>query len=172
MRIVKTLLRAVALGGVLYGSAVFCGEPADFSVTTTEGNEVRLSALVSGPLVVFYEDEAGAAQNLALKAALVVFKSHVVAVAKVTGLDWFPAHGAVVRAVHEQERKSGMSIYLDWRGALGRAWGLSDRGSSVLVLDRNGRKLFGRNGALTKEEVAEVVSLVNQLCAPAATPSC
>ncbi len=168
----KTVFRAVALSGLLYGCAVFCSEPLDFSVTTTAGKEVLLSALVQGPLVVFYEDEAGANENLALKAALQRFQSHVVAVAKVAGLDWFPARGAVVRAVHDVEQRSGVSIYLDWRGAVGRAWGLADRGSSVLVLDRHGSKLFAQNGPLSRDEVAEVVSLLTRLCPSVVIPSC
>jgi hypothetical protein len=147
-------------------------QPLDATVETTRGGAVKLSSLWGKPVVVFYEDKDGTGQNQSLKDELeaqgrargLTRSVRVVAVASVEGYDWFPAKNFVVSAVKDAESQSGIPVYLDWQGALKRKpWGLTGRGSTVLVLDGAGTLFFSRNGALTREEISQVVTLLVRL---------
>ena len=133
---------------------------------------MQLAALWGKPVVVFYEDKDGTSQNQPLKDELeaqgrsrgLLRSVRVVAVASVEGYDWVPVKGFVVSAVKRVELVSGIPVYLDWQGALKRKpWNLTGKGSTVLVLDGAGALLFSRNGALSREEISEVVSLLVKL---------
>ncbi len=153
------------------GFPVFA-QPLDATLDTTRGGAVKLSELWGKPTVLFYEDKDGTDQNQKLKNELALqgekqaLRSHVrvVAVADVEGYDWFPAKGFVVSAVKRAEKASGLPVYLDWRGALKRKpWALTGKGSTVAVLDGAGTLLFSKNGALTDEEISQVVALLVRL---------
>ena len=148
------------------------GQPLDATVETTRGGAVQLASLWGKPVVVFYEDKDGTSQNQSLKDELesqgrkrgLTRSVRVVAVASVEGYDWFPVKGIVVSAVKDAEVQSGIPVYLDWRGALKRKpWGLTGKGSTVLVLDGTGALLFSKNGPLSHEEISQVVALLVRL---------
>ncbi len=168
MSIVKTSLIVLVLG--LAGPVA--AQPLDATVQTSLGAAVKLSTLWGMPVVLFYEDKDGASQNQPLRFALSTQRQprtltevvKVVAVANVEGYDWFPVKNFVLSSVRDAERASGIPVYLDWQGALQRKpWALSGKGSSVVVLDGKGRSIFSKNGALSHEEIAEVVSLLVRL---------
>ncbi len=153
------------------GLPVFA-QPLDATVETTNGSAVRLKAPWGKPVVVFYEDRDGTGQNQRLKDELeaqgkkrqLTQQVRVVAVADVVGYDWFPAKNFVLGSVKSAEEASGIPVYLDWGGELKRKpWGLTGKGSTVLVLDEAGTLLFSRNGALTDEEISQVVALLVRL---------
>lgn len=152
--------------GLLLGASVAGAQPFEAAVETTRGERLTLAPPWDGPVVVFYEDHDGAKVNQALKDALGVHApaTRVLAIASVEGLGWSPARELVVAAVRDVEQASGLAVYLDFGGALKRRpWGLPGRGSSVLVLDPAGALLFVRTGALSEQDVAEVLGLLTRL---------
>lgn len=52
---------------------------------------------------------------------------------------------------------------VDSKGNVKRAWGLADKGSAIVVLDEQGNVKFVKDGALTAEEVQQVIDQLHQL---------
>ncbi|MNY77135.1 Bacterial protein [compost metagenome] len=44
-----------------------------------------------------------------------------------------------------------------------KAWGLEEESSAIVVLDKEGRVQWAKDGALTQEEVQQVVALLHKL---------
>lgn len=169
-------VKAKWIGVVMSAALTAWGQPLDAQVFNTKGSPVRFARLWGRPTVVFYEDKDATAQNQALKDEL--FKRgkdaglldavSVIAVANVKGFDWFPAKNFVIGAVKDAEKTSGIPVYLDWRGALMSApWSLSEKGSTVLVIDASGEQvLFSKMGPLSPEEITRVFDLLSSLVRP------
>lgn len=108
---------------------------------TVDGKVLEPRALGGKVALIFYEDKDSAKDNKALKDAItqqgktVGHKDNAVifAVADVSAYDYWPARGFVKDAIREEEKKTGTSIYLDWNGSFGKAFGFQT-GSSNLVL--------------------------------------
>ena len=79
--------------------------------------------------------------------------------------DAIPGTGMFVRSSIESNKKQypWSQFIVDSRGAAKTAWRLEDGGSAVVVLDKAGRVRFAKDGALTQEEVQQVVALLHQL---------
>lgn len=52
---------------------------------------------------------------------------------------------------------------VDSNGVAKKAWQLEDGGSAIVVLDKEGKVRFAKDGALTQDEVKQVVALVHKL---------
>lgn len=54
-------------------------------------------------------------------------------------------------------------VIVDSNGAVAKAWHLQSKSSAIIVLDKAGIIHFAKEGALTPEEVNQVIDMVNQL---------
>jgi YtfJ family uncharacterized protein len=53
------------------------------------------------------------------------------------------------------------SIVLDKNGTVAKSWQLKDESSAIIVLDKSGKVLFVKEGALTDSEISQVTSLIS-----------
>jgi len=70
-----------------------------------------------------------------------------------------------VRSSIESNKKQypWSQFIVDSKGNVKRAWQLEDAGSAIVVLDKSGHVRFVKDGALTQEEVTQVITLVRTL---------
>jgi len=68
----------------------------------------------------------------------------------------------------KKQEKYPHTLYLrDLRGEMVSGWGLVDNSYHVLLVGHEGEVLFSAGGALSKEQVGELISIINQrLSAP------
>ena len=63
----------------------------------------------------------------------------------------------------KKQEKYPHTLYLrDLRGEMVSRWGLADNSYHVLLVGHEGEALFSVGGALSKEQVAELISIINQ----------
>jgi hypothetical protein len=148
-------------------------------VTDTDGKLVTLQSLLGKPAVLFYEDRDSTSFNQALKDDLfrrgkekgMLDKVSVIAVANLSGFNWFPAKNFAASAVRDAEKKFGVPIYVDWTGAMVvRPWSLPKDNATVLLLDANGEVVLRKQGRLTGEEREQVLGLLESLAGLTAAP--
>ncbi|WP_194207121.1 YtfJ family protein [Superficieibacter sp. 1612_C1] len=79
--------------------------------------------------------------------------------------DAIPGSAMFVRSSIESNKKlyPWSQFIVDSDGAARQAWQLEEKGSAVVVLDKEGRVRWAKDGALTQQEVQQVVSLLRQL---------
>uniref|UniRef100_UPI00403E06F4 YtfJ family protein n=1 Tax=unclassified Erwinia TaxID=2622719 RepID=UPI00403E06F4 len=79
--------------------------------------------------------------------------------------DAIPGTGMFVRSSIESNKKQypWSQFIVDSEGVAKKAWQLEDAGSAIVVLDKQGRVCFAKDGALTREEVKQVVMLIHRL---------
>lgn len=53
------------------------------------------------------------------------------------------------------------SIVLDKNGTVAKSWQLQEESSAIIVLDKEGKVLFIKEGALVKDEITQIVSLIS-----------
>ena len=72
-----------------------------------------------------------------------------------------------VRSSIEDSKKEfpWSQFIVDSDGNVRKAWDLQPKGSAIVVLDKQGRIQFAKDGALTPEEVQQVMSKLHQLLA-------
>jgi len=72
-----------------------------------------------------------------------------------------------VRSSIEDSKKEfpWSQFIVDSDGNVRKAWDLQPKGSAIVVLDKQGRIQFAKDGALTPEEVQQVISKLHQLLA-------
>lgn len=152
----------VTLAAFEGGAAGLATGALDATLRSSSGDEVRLSLWRGRPVILFYEDKDSTALNVRLKDEL--FKRgrasglldavSVVPVANLEAFDFFPARGAALKAVREEERKAGVPILVDLDGTLGGPpWNLPKETSTVLLLDAEGKLIFKHAGPLGEAEL-------------------
>ncbi len=123
-------------------------------VAAIDGQSLNLAALRGKVALIFYEDKDSVSQNRALKDALGRARKSpghkanatIVAVADVSGYDWWPARGFVEKALREEGKKAGHRIYCDWSGKFRSALQLQQRASNVMLLDPDGKIVLAHAG--------------------------
>ena len=53
-------------------------------------------------------------------------------------------------------------MVLDEDGVLAKSWDLVEESSAIIVQDKQGKILFVKEGALTQEEIQQVLTLIEQ----------
>lgn len=137
-------------------------------VADADDRTLDLRAINGKPIFVMYEDQDSAKMNDALKADLARLARGpryrgaiaVVPVADLQAYDFWPARGFVKDAIRSESKKIGTTIYCDWDGAFQRAAGFRRGTSSVMLIGRNARVLFGSEGPLSKEQRGRVIDLL------------
>lgn len=81
--------------------------------------------------------------------------------------DAIPGSGMFVRSSLESNKKlyPWSQFIVDSNGVTRKAWQLEEESSAIVVLDKNGRVQWVKDGALTQEEVQQVVDLLHKLLA-------
>jgi hypothetical protein len=145
-------------------------EPAvmmDGVLETSSGQTLALASLWGKPTVFFYEDRESVLINLKAKQGLATratergwgSKLTVIAVANVSGWNWFPAKNFVRAAVRDAEKQAHVPVYLDFLGSFTRApWRLSPNGSTVMLFDASGVPVQRWTGVLTAAQLDELCS--------------
>lgn len=79
--------------------------------------------------------------------------------------DAIPGSGMFVRSSLESNKKlyPWSQIIVDSNGVTRKAWQLEEESSAVVVLDKDGRMQWAKDGALTQEEVQQVIALLHKL---------
>ncbi|MBD8162088.1 YtfJ family protein [Erwinia persicina] len=79
--------------------------------------------------------------------------------------DAIPGTGMFVRSSIETNKQQfpWSQFIVDSQGAVHRAWQLESGGSAIIVLDKEGRVRFIKEGALTQDEVKKVMALLTTL---------
>lgn len=79
--------------------------------------------------------------------------------------DAIPGTGMFVRNSLESNKKlfPWSQIVVDSNGVVKKAWQLEEESSAIAVLDKDGRVQWAKDGALTQDEVQQVVTLLHKL---------
>ncbi len=79
--------------------------------------------------------------------------------------DAIPGSGMFVRSSLENNKKlyPWSQFIVDSNGVTRKAWQLEEESSAIVVLDKNGRVEWVKDGALTQDEVQQVVALLHKL---------
>jgi hypothetical protein len=131
---------------------------------------VRLSQYEGEPVLVVYEDKDSAAVNEALKRDLSRlakgdrYRSSValIAVADVTGYDYWPVRGFVKSAIRDESTKQGVDIFCDWDGHVRDALGLHRGTSNVVLYGKDGKVLFAAHGAVPADGRTRLIGLLRR----------
>jgi hypothetical protein len=140
----------------------------DVELTDAWDRSIRLSTYRGMPLLVVYEDKGSATQNEALKAELSVlargdrYKKLIalVAVADVTGYDFWPIRGFVRSSIRSESTKNETVIYCDWDGHVRNALALERGQSNVVLYGRDGAVLYAHAGPMSADERRAFVALM------------
>ncbi|WHP30892.1 YtfJ family protein [Trabulsiella odontotermitis] len=79
--------------------------------------------------------------------------------------DAIPGSGMFVRSSLESNKKlyPWSQFIVDSNGAARKAWQLDEESSAIAVLDKDGRVAWAKDGALTQDEVQQVIALLHKL---------
>ena len=128
-----------------------------FSLESTAGVTRRLRDYAGRVVIIVYEDRDSNMQNDELKRELADHARRgeltrdvsLVAVANLSGYNFWPARGYARDAVVDIARRQGYEIMIDWSGEMAAAYHFRPARSHVLVVSRDGRVLFRYEGALS-----------------------
>ncbi|MFW0768009.1 YtfJ family protein [Trabulsiella odontotermitis] len=79
--------------------------------------------------------------------------------------DAIPGSGMFVRSSLESNKKlyPWSQFIVDSNGVARKAWQLDEESSAIAVLDKDGRVAWAKDGALTQDEVQQVIALLHKL---------
>ncbi len=79
--------------------------------------------------------------------------------------DAIPGSGMFVRSSIESNKKlyPWSQFIVDSNGLARNAWQLEEESSAIVVLDKDGRVEWAKDGALTQDEVQQVIALLHKL---------
>lgn len=79
--------------------------------------------------------------------------------------DAIPGSGMFVRSSIESNKQlyPWSQFIVDSNGLARKAWQLQEESSAIVVLDKDGRVKWAKDGALTQDEVQQVVALLHKL---------
>ena len=79
--------------------------------------------------------------------------------------DAIPGSGMFVRSSIESNKQlyPWSQFIVDSNGVVRKAWQINEESSAIVVLDKDGRVQWAKDGALSQEEVQQVVVLLHKL---------
>lgn len=150
------------------------------TLTGTDGRATPLERYRGKPAILFYEDRGSIGMNQAVKDALIararrdglLDAASVIAVANIAAYNFFPARDIATAFIRRAEAKAGIPILLDVDGTLmAPPWNLPGDSSTILLLDRAGRVVWQRSGALPPDQTDGMLDRLATLArGPAAPP--
>jgi hypothetical protein len=137
-------------------------------IADADGHAIDIRALGNKPVLVLYEDKDSATTNAAFKADLSrlakgdKYKTSIalVPVADVSSYDFWPVKGFVKDSIRSESKKVGATIYCDFSGSFRNALGLQRGVASVVLVARDGKVLFAKQGAMDTAERARVIDML------------
>jgi YtfJ family uncharacterized protein len=136
-----------------------------------DGGRLDGSAWESGSLrgkvhILFYVDPDEKELNTPLSEALKTkqFDRSRYASVAIVNMDatWMPDF-AIEASLKKKQAAYPDTLYLkDKSRHLVRAWGIADDNSDILLLDREGKPLYLYEGALGDDEIADVISIIEE----------
>jgi hypothetical protein len=176
MKIPRLVLCLTASAAILMGGALANAVPAVGSgrpdVTLQDGwdRTLELARYRGMPILVVYEDKDSATINQGLKEELSKLAKGdrykrliaLVAVADVSGYDYWPVRGFVKDAIKSESHKQGTLIYCDWDGHVRGALGLHRGTSNVVLFGKDDKVLFSHAGALSSEQQRALIGLLRE----------
>ncbi len=126
------------------------------------------------PTLLLYESKDSSSENAPLKAQLADLARGdryrrsiaLVAIADVSGYDYWPVRGFVKDAIRDESHKQHTVIYCDWDGGVRGALGLEKGTSNVVLYGRDGRVVFASRGPLSDPRREELLALLRSQLAP------
>lgn len=123
------------------------------------------------PLLLIYEDQEGGKQNEKAKQVLGAFnrkdenRKHLTVqpVADLEKWNWWPARKYALADIQKIAAKKQSTIYIDWTGAMRRAWGLEKGKSNMVLFDGSGKVLFASVGPIDDVRLEALVKLLHDL---------
>lgn len=139
-------------------------------LTDHEGKPRRFPDGKQAVLLV-YEDQDGGKQNQAEKARLGALnaipenraKVDVIGVADLSKWHWWPARKYALDDVRKQAAAKKTIVYIDWKGAAHKAWGVRKATSTLILLDAAGKVRFVSEGQLTPDQWQTLLRLLTDL---------
>lgn len=146
----------------------------EVELTDAWNRSIRLSNYRGMPVLVVYEDKGSSAQNGPLKEELATLAKGdkyrrliaLVAVADLTGYDYWPIRGFVRSAIRSESSKQGTVIYCDWDGHIRAALGLERNESNVVLYGRDGSVLYAHAGPMTSDERRTLIAVLRAQVEP------
>ncbi|MFL5319640.1 MAG: YtfJ family protein [Myxococcaceae bacterium] len=145
----------------------------------TAGKVVPLTGFKGKPTVLIYEDRTSTEQNRKLKDELwrrghesgLLDAAHVVGVANLSSYDFWPARTFAQSHIQKLEKKVGIPVLIDWKGAMeSTPWNLPSGSSTVLVFDSDGKLVFSHSGALSDAQTEELIGKLSTMIGVVAKP--
>lgn len=75
---------------------------------------------------------------------------------------WMP-DAVIETMLRKKQKKFPRTVYVrDLEKALVRTWGLKDQSSNILILDREGRVIFSRDGKLSETDIRKMMAAIRE----------
>jgi Bacterial protein of unknown function (YtfJ_HI0045) len=115
---------------------------------------------------VIYEDQEGGKTNLHAKEVIGKINSStanqakvdVYPVADLEKWNWWPAKGHALKDIQKTAAAKKTTIYLDWAGAVRKAWNLAKHRNSLILVGTDGTVLFSSEGDLSEARLQELIA--------------
>lgn len=119
-------------------------------------------------VLLIYEDQDAAKQNTAAKDRLAQINADpqrrarvdVIAIADLSKWDWWPARKYALADIRKIATENKTTVYIDWKGALRKAWGLARSKSTLILLEPDGKVRFVSEGPLTDAQWRHLLTLM------------
>jgi hypothetical protein len=163
----------VAFLSVFLAGAAARATPGDGAVLSaievedTDGGRRRLPD-AAHPVAIIYEDQDASKRPQPARELFGTYTRRAenravfefVAVADVSKWNWWPAKKYVFADIKKIATKNNTKVFLDWTGAVRKAWGLKKGASGVLLLGVDGRVKFACEGPLADAQGMALVAAV------------
>jgi hypothetical protein len=137
------------------------------SVVDQDGNPRNVPS--AKPTLLIYEDQDGGKQSQHCKDVVGKIntsvenqrKVDVFPVADLEKWNWWPAKKYALADIQKTAKEKRTTIYLDWTGAVRKAWGLAKKKNNLILvapLSDGGKVLFASEGECTDAQLAELVA--------------
>jgi predicted transcriptional regulator len=165
---------AVAVSAVSFASSAFAlpkvgVKPKTFVVSDPDDRNYQFDRLAAGgATLVMYVDKSGADQNAHLLERLQRMRATdatlrtvkfvpIIDVAKYNG---WPARGFAKKALREESKRKGVTIYADWEAA-GRSVLAAESGrSNLFLLDKKGNLVWASSGQLAPVQEDDLINRI------------
>lgn len=162
---------AVILISNAYAGKDLIGNAAPYFSVVSGSKETLTSDMLKGKIVVlFYEAKDSIEKNRRLKTALNVFydkqPDEIKASIKRAGV--IDCEGVIFKSAWEKglrdsTRKEGITIYGDWDGKMGTAYGFDASGTNIVIIDKQGIVRYLSSVLADNKSIAEIEELLGKL---------
>jgi alkyl hydroperoxide reductase subunit AhpC len=157
--VVLTVVISLTICSVLQAAPRLIGREAPpFQVESGDGKVLQAKMLRGKVVVLFYETKDVLAQSRPLKAVLNAYYNEQnkddqqmilrVPIINCVSAAW-PWKGIWKSRLIENSQRVGMTVYGDWDGKMGAAYGMKSDDTNLLIIDKKGIIRFFQSGVVT-----------------------